>query len=189
MPNNFKSAISNGDLRSVRGVSAVVDEVLQDPKRFREIFSLMFDPNAAVRMRAIDAIEKITKIKPELLRPYKKTILSKIATIEQKEVQWHVAQIIPRLELSSRESLEAKSILERYLKASNSNIVRVMSLQAVADLALQGNITKQNVIRGIGEHMSIIKSPSVWARSKKLLKQLQSSRQRKTIQPVGNLLK
>jgi hypothetical protein len=189
MPNNFKSAISNGDLRSVRGVSAVVDEVLQDPKRFREIFLLILDQNVAVRMRAVDAVEKITRIKPELLRPYKKTILNKIATIEQKEIQWHVAQVIPRLELSSQESLEAQSTLERYLKTSNSNIVRVMSLQAVADLAMQGNIIKQNAIRGIEEYMSIIKSPSVLARSKKLLKQLQSSRQRKTIQPVGNLLK
>jgi hypothetical protein len=130
-------------------------------------------------MRAADAIEKISKHKPELLQKFKGALLGRIALIKQQEVQWHVAQIIPRLKLSESDTVKARRILGKYLKTTSSNIVRVMSLQALADLAVQGRVGKDAVIRDIEHYSSTVNTPSVLARSRKLLMQLACDHQRK----------
>ena len=52
------------------------------------------------------------------------------------------AQMIPRLKLVKSDLPKVLKIMEIYLNTSSSNIVRVMSLQALADLALQGRLKK-----------------------------------------------
>lgn len=74
-------------------------------------------------------------------------------------MQWHVAQMIPRLQLSNRETRKAFDILDNYLRSTKSNIVRVMSLQALADLALQGKIDTKNTLHGIEEYAELIGTP------------------------------
>lgn len=164
--------LAGGDFRSIGKSNEVVEQVLANPKIFDDVFSGFFESDSIVRMRTADAVEKITKQRPELLQKYKKTILEQVANIQQQEVQWHVAQIIPRLNLTKSEVTKAQTILDRYLRVTNSNIVRVMSLQAMADLATQGKIGKENVIRGIEEYTEMVNTPSVRARARKLLKQL-----------------
>ena len=48
-------------------------------------------------MRAADAIEKITMRHPEYLQPYKTQLIEQLALIDQKEVRWHVAQMVSRV--------------------------------------------------------------------------------------------
>ena len=64
-----------------------------------------------LRVRVAEAVEKISARRPDLLRPYKKKLLRDIAAIEQKEVRWHVAQMLPRLELDEAERRRAFRIL------------------------------------------------------------------------------
>lgn len=164
--------LAGGDFRSIGKSNEVVEQVLANPKIFDDVFSGFFESDSIVRMRTADAVEKITKQRPELLQKYKKTILEQVANIQQQEVQWHVAQIIPRLNLTKGEVTKTQTIFDRYLRTTNSNIVRVMSLQAMADLAMQGKIEKESVIRGIEEYSEMVNTPSVRARARKLLKQL-----------------
>ena len=160
------------DFRSIGKSNEIVQAVLANPRLFDDLFSGFFESDPHVRMRTADAIEKITTKKPELLKKFKRLMLDKVAYTEQQEVQWHVAQMIPRFKLSKSDVPKVRKILDIYLKSTNSNIVRVMSLQALADLALQDKIEKVDVIRGIEQYADIVNTPSVRARARKLLKQL-----------------
>jgi hypothetical protein len=150
--------------------------VLDNPRLFRYVFAGLLEGDPIVRMRAADAVEKITARKPELLQKFKKPLLERVALLDQQEVQWHVAQMIPRLDLSKTDVARVRRILDNYLKTTQSNIVRVMALQAFADLASAGKLGKTTVIRRIESHADTIKAPSVRARSRKLLKQLSGAR-------------
>lgn len=164
--------LAGGDFRSIGKSNNAVRAVIRNPGLFSELFAGLLQNDPIIRMRTADAVEKITKQKPELLQKYKKQVLNIVAHIEQQEVQWHVAQMIPRLGLTKSEVAKAQTILDRYLRTTNSNIVRVMSLQAMADIAMQGKIEKESVMRGIEEYTEMVNTPSVRARSRKLLKQL-----------------
>lgn len=169
---NIEQMLAGGDMRSIGNANKVVKKVLADQRLFAKLFACLSHDDPRVRMRSADALEKVTQEQPELLQTYKKQLLEQIAQIEQQEVEWHVAQMIPRLDLEPKDMSNVREILDTYLKTTQSNIVRVMSLQAFADLALQGKLRRDEAVREIERYAEIINTPSVQARSRKLLKQL-----------------
>jgi hypothetical protein len=104
--------LSDGDFRSIGKSNEIVQSVLSKPELFDDLFSGILESDPLVRMRSADAIEKITAEKPELLQKFKRSILDRVAYIEQQEVQWHVAQMIPRLKLSKSDATKARNMLE-----------------------------------------------------------------------------
>jgi hypothetical protein len=66
-----------------------------------------------IRLRAADAAEKVTRHHPEWLQPYKRRLLGDLARVEQPEVRWHVAQMLPRLDVDRRDERKALAILWR----------------------------------------------------------------------------
>jgi hypothetical protein len=133
-----------GDRRSIGRSEEVVADVLATPALFGELFEGMLSADPLVRMRAADAAEKVTLVHPEYLQPYKTCLLGQIAYLEQQELRWHVAQMIPRLDLSDVERHQAMKILTTYL-SDQSKIVQTFSLQAMADLAEQEPELRQQV--------------------------------------------
>jgi len=47
-------------------------------------------------MRAADAIEKVTRDRPELLQPWKQQLLGTVSALEDKELRWHAGHEEPR---------------------------------------------------------------------------------------------
>ena len=92
--------LQGGDRRSIGRVGEVVAQVLDDPSQFETIFDGMLSDDPILRMRCADATEKVTAAHPEYLQPHKPCLLHQVAEIQQQEVRWHVAQMLPRLELS-----------------------------------------------------------------------------------------
>jgi hypothetical protein len=126
----------------------------------------MLHVDPLVRMRSADAAEKITQARPEFLQPYKKQLLQTVSRIEQQEVRWHLAQMLPRLELSPEEREQALEILISFL-GDQSKIVQTFSLQALADLAVgDRNLIPQ--VRVILADALGSGSPAVVSRVKKL---------------------
>jgi len=66
----------------------VVAEVLARPELFGALFAGLSANDPVVRARAADAVEKISVIRPEYLRPYKAILAGTLARCEQKEVRW-----------------------------------------------------------------------------------------------------
>lgn len=127
--------LSGGDRRSTGRADEVVTDVLADLTLFGEVFAGVFSDDPVVRMRAADVCEKVSAVHPECLYSYKQDLLGRVASIEQHEVRWHVAQMLPRLDLNADERALAAQILKAYLK-DRSKIVKTFSMQALADLAL-----------------------------------------------------
>lgn len=161
-----------GDRRSIGKSDEVVQIVLRQPANFDALFQGFYSPHPVVRMRTADAVEKITAEKPELLLPYHTPMLEMLEHCEQMEVQWHLAQIIPRLSLSPTEVFECYHKVEKYL-ASPSAIVNTFALQCLVDLAFQQNTllteTKRHLKAG-----GTSRSKAVQSRCRKLIKEMEA---------------
>ena len=62
-------------------------------------------------MRAVDAAEKITVTRPELLKPHKLELLGLLDEAEQIELRWHLALMAPRLALTGPERMRVAAAL------------------------------------------------------------------------------
>lgn len=166
----LRDYICKGDRRSLDGVEDVVKIVLRHPARFNELIALMSDENAVVRMRSSDAVEKISARYPEWLQPYKDYLLSEVSKINQQEVRWHFAQILPRLTLTQDEQRQMSNLLLTFLN-DQSNIVIVFSLQALADFASRDNTLREKLVPILQRYQQH-KSAAVRKRAERLLNNL-----------------
>jgi HEAT repeat protein len=164
----IEELLSGGDLRSIGEVNQIVEAVLNNLKLFDELFKCLYSIDSVVRMRAADAIEKVTVLHPELLQKYKTKLIRDISIIEQQEVQWHFAQIIVRVNLTNKEVEQVVGILQKNLESTSSNIVKTFSIQAIYDLSLI-HIDIQEVVREVLIRYKNDKSAAVRSRVKKLL--------------------
>jgi hypothetical protein len=123
-------------------------------------------------MRSADAVEKITAEHPEYLRPFKEKLIHQVARSEQQEVRWHVAQMVPRLDLSVEERELVVAILLDYLN-DRSKIVKTFSMQALADLAEEDARLRDRLIP-LFEELTETGSPAVKSRGRKLLRGLRN---------------
>lgn len=154
----------------VRGVVEVVAAALADPRLFGDLVEGMLVDDPLIRMRAADAVEKITADHPEYLRPYKQMILNRIAKIDQQEVRWHVAQLLSRLPLNRAERRRAVKILNDYLN-NESRIVKTFAMQALADIAEQDSRLRPAIIRQL-KRLTRTGSPAMKSRGRKLIAKL-----------------
>lgn len=130
------SRLASGDMRTTGAADEVAQLLIADPDLVAPIIAALRDgTDPGLRMRAADALEKASVKHPEIIAPYKEELLGPIALVEQQEVQWHIALMLPRLPLEPGERHYAARILQRYYQTAASRIVRVNALQALADLA------------------------------------------------------
>lgn len=165
--NRIEKLLSAGDLRTTGKSEEVVKMVTSNPKLLGDVVNAILVENPGIRMRASDALEKITRNNPEWLKPYKRQILTKIAGINQKEVRWHAAQILPRLNLTKKERRKAYDLMQVYLK-DESSIVKTYAMQALTDIAMQDRSYARKV-RNQVERLITEGSPAMKSRGKKLL--------------------
>lgn len=168
--NKILKKLSGGDRRSIGRSKEVVLEVLQSPSIIVDVMEGLTDDDPIICMRASDVIEKVSSHTPEIILPHKEYILKIAQTALQKEVRWHIAQIIPRLDLSSKERKHFFSILLFYLN-DQSKIVKTFSMQALADISLTDKKLKQKALKIIKE-LTETGSPAMKNRGKKLLKKI-----------------
>jgi HEAT repeat protein len=107
--------------------------VLGRPGYLPELAAGLWHPEPLVRMRAGDALEKVSRQRPEWLRPIGQDLLDLAATTDEQELQWHLAQLLPRVGLSVRQRQALVPVLRRYLQVPSA-IVRVSALQALVEL-------------------------------------------------------
>lgn len=169
--NQILKLLVGEDRRSIGHSDEVVQIILRQPEKFDELFQGLYELDPIIRMRTADAIEKITINKPNLLIPYKQKILDLINKVDQIEVQWHFAQIIPRLSLSTDEIDNSFRIIEGYL-TSPSAIVKAFSLQCLFELTLQKPDllpqTRKHLNKGLESSVKAVQS-----RSRMLLKEIE----------------
>lgn len=170
MRTDLITLLSGGDLRSIGQSNAAVKQI-HSQEDFDELFKCLYSSDRLIAMRAADCIEKITFDKPIYLNSHKKQILDLAETAENKEVVWHLAQLLPRLNLTRRRLEFAWSLLSRWVSDETaSRIVRVNSLQSLYDLSRQHSIMRKR-FNGLLSRIEMEKVPSLNARIKKIKKE------------------
>jgi hypothetical protein len=164
--------LRGGDRRSIGSADQAVALVSKDPKLFPELMTGLWSADALVRMRAADAAEKVTRKNSELLQPHKKELLGLLAEAEQQELRWHLAIMVPRLLLNTKERKIATALLTGYLEG-RSSIVKTFALQGLADLAQDDPGIRLEVIETLRE-ATRTGTPAMKARAKKLLTRLEA---------------
>lgn len=169
---NLAQRLARGDRRTTGDATGVADEVAADPARLPELVECVFSPSAGVRMRAADALERVSRVVPRALDAFIDRLLTDVAAIEQAEVRWHVAQILPRLALDEAQRWRAAALMVQWFRDAESRIVRTSALQAMVDLAendaglreLSAEMMRAALRSGV---------PSLAARARRILNPLQ----------------
>ena len=169
-----------GDRRSIGAIPLLVKRVLANPTLFPPLVRGMAAPDPLIRMRCADAVEKVTRVHPEYLTPHKRWLIRLAATVRQQELRWHLAQILPRLELRSAERRRVKRILESYLQ-DRSRIVKTFAMQGLADIAAQDPRLRPAIISRL-ERLTRTGSEAMRSRGRRLLTVLKRGSTRK---PAG----
>jgi hypothetical protein len=164
---SIHSLLQGADRRTIGRADEVAGMVPSHPELFTELISGLWSQDPLVRMRAADAAEKVTRRSRKLLQPYKKELLGLMAESHEQELCWHLAAMVPRLSLTSKERLRAASVLGTYL-AHRSSIVKTFALQGLADLAQQEASLRATVVETLREAVRN-GTPAMKARSRKLL--------------------
>jgi hypothetical protein len=168
---NILLLLKGSDRRSIGRADQVATIVSTELKLFPALIQGMWSEDALVRMRAGDATEKVTRKNRELLQPYKKELLGLMAETEEQELRWHLAAMVPRLVLNSKERKQAAALLSGYL-SDRSSIVKTFALQGLADLAQDDPGIRTNAIEVLRE-AARNGTPAMKARSRKLLTHLE----------------
>ncbi len=171
MPKDLLARLAGGDRRTIGRSDEVAAIVSKNPKLFSSLIAGLWSADPLVRMRAADATEKVTRIKGELLQPYKKELLGLMAEASQQELRWHLAAMIPRLALNAKERQIAVSLLNTYLE-DRSSIVRTFALQGLADLA-ENDASMRPAVMELLREATRSGTPAMKARSRKLLLRLE----------------
>ncbi|MGD9279390.1 MAG: hypothetical protein PVF60_00790 [Desulfobacterales bacterium] len=167
---NILSRLRGGDRRSIGNVGEVVAAVNKNPDLFKDLVVGLFEKDPVLRMRAADAMEKISRENPSSLQPFKTELIRLARQTQQQELRWHAAQMIPRLKLTPKEIATVTDIFFDYLK-DKSKIVVTFAMQALSDLALMQDAAPSRVIKAI-EKLARTGSPAIQSRGKKLLPRL-----------------
>jgi hypothetical protein len=159
--------LAGGDRRSIGKADRVVEQVFKTPALLGDVILGFTHIDPVIRMRCADVAEKVSAAHPDWLDPYKQALLSFASTVQEKEVRWHMAQMLPRLELSPSEKRRVVALLFKYLEDS-SQIVKTFSMQALFDMSENDAKLRARVIPMLRE--AVRKgSPAARSRAKKLL--------------------
>jgi hypothetical protein len=164
---NITDLLKGGDLRSIGKSNSVAAQV-KTQKDFDRLFKELSNPERIAVMRAADAIEKVTVEKPEFLDSHHKSIVALLDSAREKELKWHLAQIIQRVNLTEQEVQHVWKILSAWVRdKSESRIVRVFSLEALHIFSLSDKKLERkfNAIVRLIQDETI---PSLQARIRKL---------------------
>jgi HEAT repeat protein len=173
---NILARLRGGDRRSIGNVGEVVAAVRKKPDLLKDLVTGLFDEDPVVRMRAADAMEKISLENPQSIQPFKTELIRLARQAQQQELRWHTAQMIPRLKLTPKEAATVTDIFFDYL-TDKSKIVVTFAMQALSDLALKKGAASARMIRAI-EKLTRTGSPAIQSRGKKLLPKLKKLSQK-----------
>jgi len=134
---HIRHLILAGDMRNLGWTSEALALVLDDPSRIEDLVEGLTDPSPLVRGGCANLLEIIGRQHSYLVQPYAEQIVRSVKDSDQKEVQWHAAQLVSHVALDNEQRAIMAGCLTRWFDHSASSIVRTMSLQGLHDLAHQ----------------------------------------------------
>lgn len=137
-----------GKSNSLGRANEIIQRVLNDKALLGALYACVFNEDAWVRMRAIDAIEKICRQRPEWLLPYVDRFQTELGSSSQPSIQWHLAQMYSQLDLNKKQI----RIAIKWLKDLLSNvevdwIVSANTMKTLVQFTREGSVTVEETVR------------------------------------------
>ncbi len=162
----------DGKKNSLGRAEEVVQIVLSDKTRLKELYLCLFEDNAWLRMRAIDAFEKICRVQPEWIEPYIDRLFDDFGSDTQASIQWHMAEIAGETELTSTQKRRAITWLTERLQDPHVDwIVAANSMNTLATFVSEGSVAKNDLLPLLKQQQSH-HSKAVVRRATKILESL-----------------
>lgn len=173
---DIRALLSDGDLRTVGRAKEVIASV-KTQHDFDQLFSLLYEKDRRVQMRAADIVEKITRNETNYLRKYKKQVFDLFLGAVHKEFKWHLAAMITRVKLSEEDLGTVWDKLYSWATSNQeSRIVRVNSMHALFDLTMKfKDLGLQHELMQVLEILDQQDVPSIKARVRMIRKKLNVS--------------
>ena len=127
MTESFEAMLSGGHPNSLGRTVEVTELVLADTSgaKLKELFGCYKSKDEVVRLRTSNALKRITKERPELIRPYLPKFLSQITKLDQASAQWTLADIFGMMgdSMTAKQLGKAKAHLLTNLQSHDDWIV------------------------------------------------------------------
>ncbi|RXK53749.1 hypothetical protein ESB00_18865 [Oleiharenicola lentus] len=155
-------------------VAAAAALVLAQPERVDELFDGLADDNVNLRNRASGALKTVSAQRPDLLLPYKRELLTRVARLDHWIVRSHLCEMLPRLtNLTAAERRRALALARGWME-DRSSIVKAVALDCIVQLSLAPGFATERVAAAqlVEECVAHGETPALRARARLLRKQL-----------------
>ena len=170
---DIMAALSGGDRRSLGRTKEVASHILAQPTALPDLIGALGAPDPIVRMRAGDALERISKQNADWLAPYAAEVMAAAADPDPPEMRWHAAHILPRLGLDGDLRQRAVGLMFDCL-GDNSRIARAWALTALVAFADGDGPLRIRVLPLVRDAL-VADAPAVRARARKLMQSIEKN--------------
>jgi len=146
--NELLEKLRGGDLRSDGRANEVVEEVLESPQLLPFLLDGLDQPDDVVRGRTSDALEKISRTTPEMLRGLTRKFMDLAEHDDVPMVRWHLVMIFGNIKLSREETDDIISLLLRLLQ-DKSVFVKSWSIVTLCILGLDNEKRRVEIMETI----------------------------------------
>lgn len=137
----------DGKKNSLGRVNEVIEITLNNRQRIDELYETILHNDAWVRMRAIDAFEKICRLHPDWVEPYIDRIQAELSISNQASIQWHIAQIYSEIELNVSQRERAIIWLKSVLSTKDVDwIVAANSMDTLAKFVRNNEANQSDLL-------------------------------------------
>ena len=114
----FEQMLTGGHPNSLGRTLEVVDAVLADKRKLKQLYQCYFSADEVVRLRTSSAMKRVSREHPEWLVLYIDRLTDEIAKIDQASTQWTLANLFDTLYfyMTAAQLKKAKQILKHNLK-------------------------------------------------------------------------
>ncbi|MFD0916454.1 hypothetical protein ACFQ14_08550 [Pseudahrensia aquimaris] len=130
----FEDMLTGGHSNSLGRTLEVVDAVLADRSRHRDLYQCYFSEDEVVRLRVSNAMKRVTIEHPDWAMDFMDGLQSDVAAIDQASTQWTLALLfdLTRDLLSDEQKSRAIEIMQRNLANHDDWIVLNNSMKVLA---------------------------------------------------------
>ena len=148
MNEDFAAMLAEGGKKNTLGrAEEAVQIVLADQSRLDELYNCLFEDDEWLRMRAIDALEKVCRVHPEWLKPYVEKLFGEVAAIDQASIHWHLAQMFREIDLTRDQRERAIGLMKRNISSNNADwIVASNTMETLALFVTDGTVPAEELI-------------------------------------------
>lgn len=107
-----------------------------DPLVFDEVMRGILHSNSCIRVLAAGMVEKITRVRPLFLTPYKRVLLKEIAEIEEVAVRLQITLLYGRILWDEWDMQQAVALLKNWAQSEETELI-INAMQSLYTLATQ----------------------------------------------------